>query len=732
MIFEGLEIIWRETGSQPSHPVNDEALRRIVLERARNYRRKILRRNVSEIATNALVVGLLLGVGLWSGARNGWSFSLDSAPMVLMAIGYTFVSACIFASRQRQKKREAKFDDSIHGNLRKLIANTDYQIRLKSKFIWWYLLPIVPGFILLAVANAKSGPVVPWIFGVFFSLIFGIIYWENRDGLRKELIPQKRELESLLAGLENRGQTVELRPTSTDSNVVCGNRKVRWIISVAVTAVCFGAVGWLMFAIFMPPKEPRAPEFDDVSAFGERDIARIDVWLQEQVELSAYPSLSVAIVRDGQIVYQGVFGFENTWANRKATTNTAYHVASVTKAFTASLAVLLHEHGVIDLDQPVVKYLPKGVSISTKPELGATITLRQLASHTSGLPRGIPGRVQSVEGRYQLEPQRLYDLLADVTLDFDPGTDELYSNLGFGLLGHAIELATDKPLDQLLQEVLCDPLKLERTAFHVDAKFPVATGYSTPPQLPEGHSYRERMAGSGGLVTSAGDLAKFLAAQMKPGLFTREMLAQLHTPSMLSNGSMAGTALGWSVRSNEFVGRILKKNGGRNNASAWIGFAPDHGVGVAVVANCGAPDVDPIGYWLLERSVPGGRNPVTKYGYAKVSPFTGVRWENDRPIVRVQDRWSPLVSIDGIQIDRIMEFAQSEFGGKARMRLAEDLVELLSKMGHDPEWKVTLGLKKEDGRVEQMQIRMTEENRTLVRDGRRFGNTGTNQQPNFQ
>jgi CubicO group peptidase (beta-lactamase class C family) len=315
-----------------------------------------------------------------------------------------------------------------------------------------------------------------------------------------------------------------------------------------------------------------------------------------------------------------------------------------------------------------------------------------------------------------LEPQRLYDLLADVALEFDPGADELYSNLGFGLLGHALELAAEKPLDQLLQELLCDPLKLERTAFHVDDQLPVATGYSTPPQLPEGHSYRERLAGSGGLVTSAGDLAKFLAAQLEPGLFSSVMLAQLHTETKLADGSLATTALGWSVRSNEFVGRILKKNGGRNNASAWIGFAPEHGVGVALVANCGAPDVDPIGYWLLERCISRGRKPVTKFGYAKVAPFTGVRWENDRPIVRVKDRWSPLVSIDGIPIERIMEFAQKEFGAKARKRFAEDLVELLSKLGHDPEWKVTLGLKQENGRVEQIQLRMTEGNRTLVRE----------------
>ena len=86
-----------------------------------------------------------------------------------------------------------------------------------------------------------------------------------------------------------------------------------------------------------------------------------------------------------------------------ATASTPFHVASVTKVFTASLAVMLHEQGVVDLDQPVATYLPEDVRISTTPELGATITLRQLASHTSGLPRGVPGKVQLVEGRHPSE-----------------------------------------------------------------------------------------------------------------------------------------------------------------------------------------------------------------------------------------------------------------------------------------------------------------------------------------
>ena len=453
------------------------------------------------------------------------------------------------------------------------------------------------------------------------------------------------------------------------------------------------------------------PDFDDVSAFGEEEIASINGWLQKQVDIAKYPSLTVAIVRDGKTVYERAFGFEDIATGKPATLQTQYHVASVTKVFTASLAVMLHKQGVVELDQPVAKYLPEDVEISTTPETGATITLRQLASHTSGLPRGVPGRVQSVDDWYDLEPQRLYDHLANTKLESDPSTKEDYSNLGFGLLGHALERAAHKPLAQLLKEMICEPLQLGRTAIPTDNTVHPATGYDdSGRQRVREASARERLAGSGGLVASVEDLAKFVSAQMQAGVFSSEMLQELHTRTRLSGGNLADTSLGWSFEFNDRLGPYREKNGGRSNCSAWIGFAPEHGVGVVVATNCGGPNVDPIGLWLLERST----TPVLKDGFALVAPFTGVRWENDRPVVCVNDVWSPLKSIDGIPIDRIMEFASHEFGSRAHRRFAEDLVKLLAKFGHQPKWTVTLGLEKADGQIEESQVLMTKANRDRV------------------
>lgn len=576
---------------------------------------------------------------------------------------------------------------------------------------FWYSIPDMGPVLFQAVVAAV----------ISFEVAVGIV-WLRSHQKQKRVIAAGDEVNSQDGSVSSAKADTEL--LATPKRLPRAPAFVILVLTLLIGVMAFVA----LYAFFaeIHGTSTRASKLEDVSAFDDEAISHLDAWMQRMFD-DTYPSLSAVIVRDGEVVYQGVFGLEDIQEHRQATPQTQYNVASVTKAFTASLAVILHERGVIDLDQPVVKYLPNGVSISTTPEIGATITLRQLATHTSGLPRGVPGRVQSVEGWYELEPQRLYDHLAKVTLNQrDPVADlmlkqqpdyrEEYSNLGYGLLGHALELAADKPLDQLMQELICDPLMLTRTAIQSDETLRPATNYPHGSRIAKTHSFQERLAASEGLVASIEDLGKFLAAQMKPGVFSREMLEQLHAETKLPDGSPSGRSLGWSVRQRESIGRILKKNGGRSNCSAWIGFAPEHGVGVAVVTNCGGPDVDLIGYRLLEASIPlSQKKLVTKDGYAKVAPYTGIRWEQDTPIVCVNGQWQALVSINEIPIARIMEFANKEYRGKAQKRFAEDLVEVMAKMGYQPDWKVTLELRSEDGQVEKSQVLMTKEKRELVR-----------------
>ena len=460
----------------------------------------------------------------------------------------------------------------------------------------------------------------------------------------------------------------------------------------------------------------RAPGFDRLDSFGESETGQIDLWLEQLRKSADYPGLAAVIVGEGRVLYQGAVGYADIGTGRKFTPDTLWHVASVTKAFTCTLAAILHDRSVIDLDSPAIKYLPEGVTIGTDPEMGATITLRQLASHTSGLPRGIPGYVQSIDGRYDLEPKRLYQLLDGVDLIYDPGTDDEYSNLGLGLLGHVLEAATGKSLNQLLKEEVLVPLGMNHSGVFVDDEHRalLAAGYGEAlPRRVEESSYRRRLAGSGGLVASVAELSRFLIAQMPEsgGFLSSSMRENLHVAAQFTDGSDTRRALGWSIREADSIGRYLSKNGGRNNTSAWIGFSPEAGVGVAVLTNCGGPNVDPIGFWLLERAVPGAdvaelnRDAEVEETFAKVAPFTGVRWgseekghpEFDQLTVEVRGEWYRLVAVEGIAIDKLMQISRLHFGDKARKRFTEDLVELLAAAGHDPGWSVTLMLDREDG-----------------------------------
>ena len=485
-----------------------------------------------------------------------------------------------------------------------------------------------------------------------------------------------------------------------------------------MTIVMILVISAFAFAAIYAAASARGPGLDDISEFTDGDVAHTDAWLQKMVDLF-YPSLSAVVVRDGEVVFQGTAGIEDLITEKPATSVTPYHVASVTKVFTATMAAMLHDTGVVDLDQPAVTYLPKNVRISTSPELGATITLRQLASHTSGLPRGVPGQVQSVEGRYELEPQRLYDHLANVELVSDPGTTREYSNLGFGLLGHVLERAAGKPIDRLLQELICEPLQMANTAIQDDAKLQPATGYHRKSRggAVTTHSLKERLAGSGGLVTSTEDLAKFLIAQMEPGVFSAEVLQQLHSETQLSDGTGSRSTLGWRVRPLEEVGPILEKNGGRSNCNAWIGYSSEHKVAVGIVTNCGGPNVEPIGRKLLMQSIPlAERESSTNNEYAKVSPFTDVQFEGEQVTVCFEGSAYQWLEIDSIKVQDIVLSAKQRFGSKWQQRVAEDLVEVLSGMDHKPGKTVRLRLRnmKTDEELLIESAPMTEQNRSEV------------------
>jgi CubicO group peptidase (beta-lactamase class C family) len=159
--------------------------------------------------------------------------------------------------------------------------------------------------------------------------------------------------------------------------------------------------------------------------------------------------------------------------------DTVFDIASITKVFTKLLLLDMVQRGEMKLDDPVQKYLPASVHLPTRN--GKEITLLDLATHTSGLPRDWKGGCT---------PEDLYHFLSSYQLTRDPGAEYEYSNLGACLLGQVIELKAGKPFKELLAERICRPLGLNHT--YVD---PQALACRVPP-------------GAGRVLSSAGDLLK--------------------------------------------------------------------------------------------------------------------------------------------------------------------------------------------------------------------------------
>jgi CubicO group peptidase (beta-lactamase class C family) len=141
---------------------------------------------------------------------------------------------------------------------------------------------------------------------------------------------------------------------------------------------------------------------------------------------------------------------------------TMFELGSITKVFTSLLLADMVERGEVKLDGPVAMYLPKGVLVPGRN--GKQITLADLATHSSGLPRDAANlNLTQANPFATYGPAQLYDFLAQYRLTRDPGEKFEYSNLGASLLGHALTLRAGKGYEELLRTRILEPLEMKDT-----------------------------------------------------------------------------------------------------------------------------------------------------------------------------------------------------------------------------------------------------------------------------
>jgi D-alanyl-D-alanine-carboxypeptidase/D-alanyl-D-alanine-endopeptidase len=285
---------------------------------------------------------------------------------------------------------------------------------------------------------------------------------------------------------------------------------------------------------------------------------------------------------------------------------TIFEIGSETKVFTALLLADMVQRGEVALADPVSKYLPPGTKMPERN--GHSITLVDLATHTSGLPR-LPTNMHPKDpanpyADYSVE--QLYQFLAGYQLTRDIGSEYEYSNLGGGLLGHVLALRAGTSYEALVESRICAPLGMNSTRITLtpEMKARLAAGHDESLKTVENWDL-PTLAGAGALRSTANDMMTFIAANLG---YAKSPLAPAMA-AMLKDRRPAGQqgleiALGWHIYTTGEK-EIIWHNGGTGGYRSFMGFDPKTGVGVVLMSNTETPEgVDDIGRHLLDSSIP--------------------------------------------------------------------------------------------------------------------------------
>lgn len=239
--------------------------------------------------------------------------------------------------------------------------------------------------------------------------------------------------------------------------------------------------------------------------------AKVVALLREALAGLYGPGAAGAVLVNGKVIARAAFGTHVQGGRTKITTDSVFRIASITKVLTGIALLRLRDAGQLTLDDPLAKFLPEAASLTGPNGKPVVVTLRQLVTHTSGLPRSVPNDIS--------EPA-LRALCARTRTIHDPGTHTSYSNFGAGLVGLVIGKLSGRPYRDHVKDAICTPLGMTRTAWSM-TDVPADT-------LATGHEWKSDADGRVTLVAARAEW-KMGAAEAFGGMYasTADMLKLL-------------------------------------------------------------------------------------------------------------------------------------------------------------------------------------------------------------
>jgi len=400
-------------------------------------------------------------------------------------------------------------------------------------------------------------------------------------------------------------------------------KKILWIIGIIIVVlIVIIGVGYLTL-VSKPLKPPQAVS----------NLAELEAYLDDLTghNPDSPPGLSLVVVKDGEIVYQKGFGLADGPRNIPATADTVYNQWSMVKPITAIAVLQLHEQGLLDIDDPVADYLPF-FKVQYPSESSETITIRHLLNHSSGLRNNVPEIIGWIHfdgdpewNQTELIKEKLPDY---AELAYEPGSQGVYTNVGYMVLTAVIEAASGQTYQQYMIDHIFEPLGMDQTNWiYTEAMIAnEATGASPSVDIQAlllpllldkdqrdaairekrdgvlwfNHVYTDQK-GPTGPIGPPTDTARFIMAYLNRGELDGQRILSVESVAMLTNEShiLPGNTpeatdfkdydkmyqgLGWAyvVEDDDF---FIAHSGGGPGFAANMRLYPDRDLGMVVLAN---------------------------------------------------------------------------------------------------------------------------------------------------
>ncbi|CAL1521524.1 serine hydrolase domain-containing protein [Chitinophaga sp. MM2321] len=326
-------------------------------------------------------------------------------------------------------------------------------------------------------------------------------------------------------------------------------------------------------------------------------LNRIDTVVQQYIDKGYVNGVTAMIIRDGKIVYNKAFGYDDITKKTVEKTDNIFRIASQTKAITSLAVMMLYEEGKFLLDDPISAYIPefahprvlktfnlKDTTYTSEPA-SREITIRDLLTHTSGLGYAQIGSPQAVAvygkagivagvGLNNLLLGDKIKILGGLPLMHNPGEKWTYG-LNTDVLGYLVEVLSGKPLDQFLKERIFDPLGMKDTYFYLpkEKQSRLATLYTEDQKthkiskMPstielQGQTFYTNypeskgtyFSGGGGLSSTMYDYAIFLQMMLNGGTYNNVRILSRNTVRIMTLNQTGDLSTGWNTKDNFGLG----------------------------------------------------------------------------------------------------------------------------------------------------------------------------------